>query len=89
MWHNNGNGDLENWRRELDGIVGEILRLLSKRFAIVRLVKHWKQLHGKPIVDAIRERDLLSARIAEGVEQSLDPIFVVEIFQVIDRKSVV
>ena len=87
MWRGNGNGDLEGWRRELDGIDSEILHLLSRRFVIVRLVKEWKRLHGKPVVDAIRERDLLSARIAEGVEQGLDPIFVVEIFQIIIKRS--
>jgi monofunctional chorismate mutase len=53
-------GKLQYFRKKIDKIDGEILKLLIKRFDIVQKIMEYKKLKGIQIVDKKRENQILS-----------------------------
>ncbi|NTU98682.1 chorismate mutase [Candidatus Falkowbacteria bacterium] len=76
--------DLNEWRREIDIIDGEILSLLERRFEVVKQIGIYKKEHGLPVVNKQREEELLKC-LAE--RSSLEPGFILELYRVIFNQS--
>ena len=82
----NGNKTLDDWRRQIDALDSELLRLLNQRAAIACEIASIKVASGLPAYDGNRERQVL-ARIAEKNTGPLDQQSVIDIFSGIIRET--
>ena len=84
----NGTGDttLDGWRRQIDALDSELLRLLNQRAAIACEIASIKVASGLPAYDGNRERQVL-ARVAEKNTGPLDQQSVTAIFAAIIRET--
>lgn len=57
---------LEDWRKEIDGIDGEIISLLNRRAKAAREIGRIKAKAGLPIIDLERESEVLRNIISEN-----------------------
>ena len=62
--------DLQDYRRELDEIDTELLRLFCRRMAIVEEIGVYKIKNGLPVTDPEREKQIFS-RIAQESPEGL------------------
>ncbi len=62
--------ELQDYRRALDGIDGELLRLFAERMEIAAKIGAYKKENGLPVYDPAREREIL-LRIAEKSPEGL------------------
>ena len=88
MDHSSVNGDktLDDWRRQIDALDSELLRLLNQRAAIACEIASIKVASGLPAYDGNRERQVL-ARVAEKNAGPLDQQSVTAIFAGIIRET--
>ena len=56
--------ELEQYRREIDAIDGELVQLFLRRMEITGNVGRYKQERGIPVLDAGRERQVIAAKTA-------------------------
>ena len=56
--------ELEQYRREIDRIDGELVRLFLKRMEVTGRVGAYKQRQGIPVLDAGREKQVIAAKTA-------------------------
>jgi chorismate mutase len=82
----NGNNTLDDWRRQIDALDSELLRLLNQRAAIACEIAAIKVASGLPAYDGNRERQVL-ARVAEKNTGPLDQQSVIDIFSGIIRET--
>ena len=78
--------DIEHWRREIDDIDAELLRLLNMRARLALKVGALKQAADIPFCDPDRERDVLQ-RLQEINCGPLDDAAVGKVFRRIIRES--
>ena len=78
--------NLEDWRKEIDSIDEEIVRLISRRAEIALKIGALKAAAGLPVVDTAREDEILrsAARRSKGV---LKREAMVRIFRAVIRES--
>jgi chorismate mutase-like protein len=81
-----GEKTLEDWRRQIDALDTELLRLLNQRAAIACEIAIVKVASGLPAYDGNRETQVL-ARVAEKNTGPLDQQSVTAIFQGIIRET--
>ena len=88
MDHSSVNGDktLDGWRRQIDALDCELLRLLNQRAAIACEIASIKVASGLPAYDGNRERQVL-ARVVEKNTGPLDQQSVIDIFSGIIRET--
>jgi monofunctional chorismate mutase len=53
--------DLQDFRRQIDKIDDDILRLFKERMDVSRQIAFYKKAHNIPTVDAAREQEKLSS----------------------------
>jgi chorismate mutase / prephenate dehydratase len=83
-----GPGDIEQIRDDIDRIDADILKLLAERKAhSIRIAKE-KGIHDRPSRDQSREEDLISDRIATGMDHDLDSGLVNRVWREIVNDSV-
>jgi chorismate mutase len=84
----NGTGDktLDDWRRQIDALDSELLRLINQRAAIACEIASIKVASGLPAYDGNRERQVL-ARVVEKNTGPLDQQSVIDIFSGIIRET--
>ena len=82
----NGRKTLDDWRRQIDALDTELLRLLNQRAAIACEIASIKVASGLPAYDGNRERQVL-ARVAEQNTGPLDRQSVTDIFAGIIRET--
>ena len=51
--------DLQDYRKQIDNIDDELLRLFKERMVVARQIGQYKKEHGLPVLDATRENDKL------------------------------
>ncbi len=56
--------ELEQYRREIDRIDGELVKLFLERMEVTGRVGEYKQRQGIPVLDAGREKEVIAARAA-------------------------
>jgi chorismate mutase len=78
--------DIEHWRREIDDIDVELLRLLNMRARLALKVGALKQAANIPFCDPDRERSVLQ-RLQEINSGPLDERAVDKVFRRIIRES--
>lgn len=78
--------DIEHWRKEIDDIDGEILRLLNMRARLALKVGALKQASNLPFCDPDRERSVLQ-RLQDLNSGPLDERAVGKVFRRIIRES--
>jgi chorismate mutase-like protein len=81
-----GDKTLDDWRRQIDALDTELLRLLNQRAAIACEVASIKVASGLPAYDGNRERQVL-ARVVERNTGPLDEQSVTDIFAEIIRET--
>jgi chorismate mutase-like protein len=82
----NGNKTLDDWRRQIDALDSELLRLLNQRAAIACEIASIKVASGLAAYDGNRERQVL-ARVAEKNTGPLDQQSITDIFSGIIRET--
>ena len=82
----NGQKSLEHWRREIDILDAELLRLLNERARIASELGALKYSSGLPVYDGRRERQIL-ARLSQTNQGPLDQESISSIFRCIIRES--
>src|SRR4051794_16323769 len=82
----NGHKTLDDWRREIDALDAELLRLLNQRAAIACEIASIKVASSLPAYDGNRERQVL-ARVVEKNTGPLDQQSVTDIFSGIIRET--
>ena len=55
---------LEEYRKEIDAIDGELVRLFLRRMDVTQKVGEYKKAQGIPVLDASREKQVLAAKAA-------------------------
>lgn len=78
--------DIEHWRKEIDDIDAELLRLLNMRARLALKVGAIKQASHLPYCDPERERSVLQ-RLLELNDGPLDQRAVGKVFRRIIRES--
>ena len=78
--------DIERWRKEIDEIDEELLRLLNMRARLALKVGSLKRASGIPLRDSEREKYVLR-RLQEVNTGPLDQAAVVRLFRRIIRES--
>jgi chorismate mutase len=81
-----GGKTLDDWRRQIDALDAELLRLLNQRAAIACEIASIKVASGLPAYDGNRERQVL-ARVVEENTGPLDQQSVTDIFAGIIRET--
>ena len=81
-----GGKTLDDWRRQIDTLDSELLRLLNQRAAIACEIALVKVAAGLPAYDGNRERQVL-ARVTEQNTGPLDQQSVTDIFAGIIRET--
>ncbi|MBI5001879.1 chorismate mutase [Candidatus Woesearchaeota archaeon] len=77
---------LDTFSKQME--LGEEARtLLGKRMKTVERVAQYKQEHGLPFFDSVREKEILASRCKYGAELGLSPAFVTDLFQRILEES--
>ena len=56
--------ELEQYRREIDRIDGELVKLFLERMAVTGQVGEYKRANGIPVLDASREKQVIAAKTA-------------------------
>ena len=82
----NGHKTLDDWRRQIDALDTELLRLLNQRAAIACEIASIKVASGLPAYDGNRERQVL-ARVVEKNPGPLDQQSITDIFAGIIRET--
>lgn len=82
----NGEKTLDEWRRQIDVLDAELLRLLNQRAAIACEIASLKVASGLQAYDGNRERQVL-ARVLEKNTGPLDAQSVTDIFSGIIRET--
>lgn len=82
----NGATTLDEWRRQIDALDTELLRLLNQRAAIACEIASIKVTSGLPAYDGNRERQVL-ARVVEKNTGPLDQQSITDIFAEIIRET--
>ena len=77
---------IEHWRRRIDGINREILRLLQQRVAAAKRIGAIKRKQGLAISDQAREKAILD-QLGRQNRGPLDDRAVREIFKAIIRET--
>jgi chorismate mutase len=73
---------LEEWRKIVDQLNGEIIALFSKRLEITREIARIKKEHNLPVHDPIREQEQLELLHDMARKHGLCPSVIEEIFHV-------
>ena len=66
--------DLNDYRKQLDAIDAELLRLFADRMDIADAIGVWKKENGFPVLDANREAEKLRALAAQAPEDLRDEV---------------
>ncbi len=75
--------EMAGLRKEINRLNGEIFDRLAERVAVAREIAGVKRRHGKPIVDAARERVVLDHARGQAAERGLDPDGVERVYRAI------
>src|SRR5215813_11340078 len=78
--------DIEKWRKEINALDRELLRLLNQRARVALKVGESKAAAGAHLCDHTREREVIE-RMCEANEGPLDERAIVELFRAIIHES--
>jgi chorismate mutase len=76
--------DLDNWRREIDSVDNEIMKLLVKRFEITKKIRIYKKANNLPVMDKQREEHVLREKTGSS---GLPRQFIQDFYKIIFEES--
>lgn len=77
---------LENYRKQIDAVDGQLIELLEKRFDVVALINDYKKEHGLKVLDSSREEQVLAKVVAQTKDEDKAK-YLKEIFKEIMHQS--
>lgn len=66
---------LAAYRRRIDDVDAELVRMLARRFRITEEIGQYKAAHGLPPVDLVRQHEQIDGLREFAVQEGLDPEF--------------
>ena len=81
------NQELEDYRRRIDDIDEQLLRLLAQRMDVVRTIGAYKREHGLPALDQERWQAVLSSLLANAETLHLSPEFITSFYELIHMRA--
>ena len=78
---------LKDFRKNIDKIDGEILKLLADRFTIVKKIGKYKRFNGVKIFDKERENQILNKIKIESRKYKTNEKYIENIFKSIIKNS--
>ena len=75
--------DLEPFRRRLDRLDGEIVRLLGERFETCREIALYKRVHRISMMQPDRVAEVRARYLTRGAEVDLPPDFTADLFELL------
>lgn len=82
------NNDLDNWRREIDSIDDQIIKLLAQRIETIKKIGRYKLQNNIPPRDDKRWHDLLQSLTAKGKPLNLSSSLIKTLYTQIHEYSV-
>lgn len=79
--------NIEEMRKQINDVDIEIIRALTKRMDIVKMIAQYKQDNNLPVLQKEREKELLLARKKLATELGVDELFVENVFKRILKES--
>jgi chorismate mutase-like protein len=74
---------LDPFRRRLDALDEEIVRLLGERFEVCREIAHHKRAHDIPMMQPSRVAEVRARYLARGAAVELPPDFTAALFELL------
>lgn len=78
---------LQKYREQIDMIDEKIIELIWKRMQISKSIGIYKQEHNLPALQSQRREEVLSDRLEQAEQISLDPNCIQEIYEIIHKYS--
>jgi len=78
--------DLTDFRKKIDGIDENIVKLLLERFAVVQNVAEYKKIHNLAIFQQDREAEVLK-NIGDKTENQAYKKYILDIYEIILKTS--
>ena len=75
---------LDEWRREIDHLDNELVKLLFKRFGLTKKIRRYKKANNLPVMDKLREKRILQEKIGSS---GLPRKFVHDLYKIIFEES--
>ena len=79
--------ELKKFRDEIDKIDSEMIKVLSKRIALIPKISEYKKKNDVPRFDPEREVELISHREILAEKLGINPELVTELFKLIIKES--
>jgi chorismate mutase/prephenate dehydratase len=76
--------ELDEARRQIDGIDRRMAELFSERMGAVRRVAEWKRAHGLPVRDPVREAEMLEREAALVADAEVRPYYLTVLQRMMD-----
>jgi len=76
---------LQKYRQQIDEIDAKIIRLIARRFEVVKKISRLKQNRNLPMLDSERWRVLLGSRIKQAKTLKLNPHLIKKIYDEIHK----
>lgn len=77
--------ELEDLRKQIDALDGELLKVLASRMEVVRAVGRYKKANGLNLLDEQRLQALLAGRQEQAAKLDLPKGLVAELYDLIHK----
>lgn len=78
---------LENWRKDIDLLDEQLLKIIAQRLRVVDKIGNFKKLHGIELRDEKRWQEILHSRVKKGSELKLSEDFIKKLYQLLHEYS--
>ncbi len=79
---------LQNWRKQIDGIDTEIIRLIGRRMDKVQSIGAYKKINNLTPLNEKRKEAVLKKWLREGAKHELSEKFITTLFCVVHSYSI-
>lgn len=76
---------LKIYRRQIDKIDEQLIKILKKRMIIVRQIGVWKKQNQMPPLDQVRWQRVIDSKLKLTKKLNLDPAMIKEIYEIIHK----
>lgn len=76
--------EIADWRKEIDAIDTEMMKLLVKRFEVTKKIRRYKKMNNLPVMDKKREEHIVQEKIGSS---GLPRKFIKDFYKLIFEES--
>lgn len=80
--------DLNIYRKQIDEIDEQLIRLLADRFKVTQKIGEYKKIHKLSAIDTSREKIKFKQLVALSKSQKLNPKLITDIFRLVINEVV-